>query len=63
MVLQDGQYDQGVCASMMLYHVNVGVQAEHLLEAVYEGLLVQPVGLLADAVDEGPIHICTASQH
>jgi hypothetical protein len=47
---------------MVLDDIDVGVKAKHLLEAMYEGLLVQPVGLLANAVDEGAIHICIAAQ-
>lgn len=58
MVLQDLEHNQGVCGAMVLHHIYVGVQAKHLLEACSEALLVQPVGFLADGVDEGAVHIC-----
>ena len=51
--------DQGIRATVVLQHVYVRVDAKHLPECHRERLFVQRVGLVADAVDERAIHVCT----
>lgn len=50
--------DERVRAAVVGNHVDVRVEAEAPLERRREGLLVEAVGLLADAVDEGAVDVC-----
>lgn len=42
--------------------VDVGVQAEDLLEAVAEGSLVEVVGTGAHALYQRPVHVCVGAE-
>ena len=54
--------DERVCAAVVLDDVDGGIKVENLFERGGEGLLVKPVGMLANAVYQSSVHIC-ASQH
>lgn len=46
---------------MVFHHVDVCVQSKHVLESSCETLLVQPVGLLANRVDERAVNVCSTN--
>jgi hypothetical protein len=62
MVLQHFEHDEWVCGPVVLHHVYVGVNAKDLLKTCCETLLVELVGLLANRVNQRPIHICVRVQ-
>ena len=59
MIFQNPDENQGICISVVLNNIQMGVYSIHLLPGVYEGLLVQLVGVVSHCSDECAVNVCT----
>lgn len=56
-VLEHLQANQRVCSAVVLDDIDVRVESKHVLESMCECVLVQLVGLVADAVYQSAINV------
>jgi hypothetical protein len=57
---EDLDQHQWVGVAMVVHDIDVGFNGEFLHECRRKCLFVEPVGIFANGMDQGPIDVCTA---